>query len=47
MPFLLLQKEKQDVEGLVKEMNDKYQTLVTESKEKNEDIAECENMVRI
>ena len=44
---LLLQKEKQDLEVLVKEMKDDCQKLMAESKEKSEEIAGCENMVSI
>ena len=44
---LFLQKEKQDLEVLVKEMKDNCQTLTAESKEKSEEIAGCENMVSI
>lgn len=45
--FLLLQKEKQNVEMLVKEMKDNCQKLTTESKEKSEKIAGCEKTVSI
>ena len=44
---LLLQKEKQDLEVLVKEMKDNCQKLTAESKEKSEEIAGFENMVSI
>lgn len=45
--FLSLQKEKQDLQVLVKEMEDNCQKLTTESKEKSEEIARCENTVSI
>lgn len=45
--FLSLQKEKQDLQVLVKEMEDNCQKLITESKEKSEEIARCENTVSI
>ncbi|XP_078352009.1 uncharacterized protein LOC144636697 isoform X2 [Oculina patagonica] len=38
-------KEKQDLEALVKEMRDKCQKLIAESKEKSEEIDGCENMI--
>lgn len=45
--FLSLQKEKQDLQVLVKEMEDNCQKLTTESKEKSEEIARCEDTVSI
>jgi len=40
-----LKKEKQDLEVLVKEMKDNCQKLTTESKEKSEEMARCENTI--
>lgn len=45
--FLLLQNEKQDVEVIVKEMEENCQKLITESKKKSDEIEGCENMVSI
>ena len=45
--FFLLQNEKQDVEAIVKEMEDNYQKLITESKKKSDEIEGCEKMVII
>lgn len=44
---MLLQREKQNVEMLVKEMKENCQKLTTESKEKSEKIAGCEKTVSI